>query len=121
MKLKSLGSALTTAALVGTALTGVVATAGTATAGTAAAANPPQDCSRYIINVPAKETVNVRTAPRTSATAIGIWAKGKKGALCNTGKAYKGGSYKACGKTSTMWLYGGDKSTGWVPATCISW
>ncbi|MER6549287.1 hypothetical protein [Streptomyces sp. NPDC001250] len=121
MKLKSLGSTLTTAALVGTALTGVVATAGTATAGTAAAANPPQDCSSVIINVPAKETVNVRTAPRTSATAIGIWAKNKKGALCNTGKAYKGGSYKACGKTSTMWLYGGDKSTGWVPATCISW
>ncbi|KUN08299.1 hypothetical protein AQI95_07875 [Streptomyces yokosukanensis] len=116
MKLKSLGTALTTAALIGTALTGVVATAGTA-----AAANPPQDCSRSIVNVPAKETVNVRTSPKTTATAIGIWGKGKKGGLCNDGKAYKGGSYKACGKTSNMWLYGGDKKTGWVPATCIKW
>ncbi|MFB7505939.1 hypothetical protein [Streptomyces broussonetiae] len=117
MKLKSLGSALTTVALVGTALTGVVATAGTA-----AAANPPQNRCKPIVNVPAKETVNVRTSPRTTATAVGIWARGKKGAPCDDGKACKGGSYKACGKsTSNTWLYGGDKKTGWVPATCIKW
>jgi len=113
MKLKSLGTALTTAALIGTALS--------ATAGTAYAANPPQDCSKAIINIKAKETVNVRKSPKTSATALGIWGKGKKGGVCNDGKAYKGGSYTACGKTSNMWYYGGDTVDGWVPKTCINW
>ncbi|MFI9242418.1 hypothetical protein ACIGXF_07480 [Streptomyces sp. NPDC053086] len=116
MKLKSLGTALTTAALIGTALTGAVATAGTASA-----ASLPHDCSKAIVNVKAKETVNVRTSPKTTATAVGIWGKGKKGAVCNDGKAYKGGSYKACGKSSNLWYYGGDKKTGWVPKTCINW
>ncbi|MEV6937530.1 hypothetical protein AB0N19_24590 [Streptomyces sp. NPDC051132] len=70
MKLKSLGTALTTAALVGTALTGSVAVAGTASA-----ASLPRDCSKAIINVKAKETVNVRTSPKTTATAVGIWGR----------------------------------------------
>ncbi|MEV6809749.1 hypothetical protein ACH4NF_23840 [Streptomyces sp. NPDC017248] len=116
MKLKSLGTALTTAALVGTALTGSVAVAGTASA-----ASLPRDCSKAIINVKAKETVNVRTSPKTTATAVGIWGKGAKGEVCNDGKASKGGSYTACGKKSNLWYYGGDKKTGWVPKTCINW
>ncbi|MEU3859080.1 hypothetical protein AB0F03_17175 [Streptomyces sp. NPDC028722] len=116
MKLKSLGTALTTVALIGTALTGAVATAGTA-----AAATLPRDCSKAIVNVKAKETVNVRTSPKTTATAVGIWGKGKKGGVCNDGKAYKGGSYTACGKKSNLWYYGGDKKDGWVPKTCINW
>ncbi|MBL1105638.1 hypothetical protein JK361_13755 [Streptomyces sp. 5-8] len=116
MKLKYLGTALGTAALIGTALTGTIATAGTASA-----ASLPRDCSKAIVNVKAKETVNVRTSPKTSATAVGIWGKGKKGTVCNDGKAYKGGSYKACGKKSNLWYYGGDKKTGWVPKTCINW
>jgi hypothetical protein len=116
LKSRFLGSALTTAALVGAALTGTVAGAGAASA-----ASLPRDCSKAIVNVKAKETVNVRTSPKTSATAVGIWGKGRTGALCNDGKAYKGGSYTACGKKSNLWLYGGDKKTGWVPKTCINW
>jgi hypothetical protein len=115
LKLKSLGTALATAALIGTALTGTVATAGTA-----AAATLPTDCSKALVNVKPKETVNVRTSPKTSATAVGIWAKGAKGAVCNDGKSYKGGSYTACGKTSNQWLYGGDTKNGWVPKTCFA-
>ncbi|GGW34836.1 hypothetical protein [Streptomyces caelestis] len=115
MKFKSLGTAATAAALFATALTGTVAAAGTA------AAAPPKDCSKAIVNVKAKETVKVRTSPKTSATALGIWGKGKRGGICNDGKAYKGGSYTACGKKSNMWYYGGDKVNGWVPKTCINW
>jgi hypothetical protein len=115
MKFKSLGTAATSIALFATALTGTVATAGTA------AAAPPKDCSKAIVNVKAKETVKVRTSPKTSATALGIWGKGKRGGICNDGKAYKGGSYTACGKKSNMWYYGGDKVNGWVPKTCINW
>ncbi|MEU0387553.1 hypothetical protein [Streptomyces chartreusis] len=114
MRFKSLGTAATSIALFATALTGTVATAGTAAAA-------PQDCSEAIVNVEAKETVNVRSAPKKTATALGIWGKGKRGGICNDGKAYKGGSYTACGKTSNMWYYGGDKVNGWVPKTCINW
>ncbi|KPI16634.1 hypothetical protein OK074_8367 [Actinobacteria bacterium OK074] len=115
MKLKSLGTALATAALLGATVTGVVATAGTA-----AAATLPKDCSKTLYPVKPKKTVNVRTSPKTTATAIGIWAKGKGGAICNDGKSYKGGSYTACGKTSNQWYYGGDTKTGWVPKTCVT-
>ncbi|MFF7095996.1 hypothetical protein ACFY9A_26920 [Streptomyces rubradiris] len=116
MKPRFLGSALTTAVLVGTALAGTVAGAGSASA-----ASLPKDCGKAIVNVKAKETVNVRTSPKTSATAVGIWGKGRKGTICNDGKAYKGGSYKACGKKSDLWYYGGEKKTGWVPKTCVNW
>ncbi|MFD8230706.1 hypothetical protein ACFV20_02210 [Streptomyces sp. NPDC059696] len=115
MKFTSLGTAASALALFATALTGTVAAAGTA------AAAPPKDCSKAIVNVKAKETVNVRSAPKTSATALGIWGKGKKGGICNDGKSFKGGSYTACGKTSNQWYYGGDKVNGWVPKTCINW
>jgi hypothetical protein len=117
LKFKSLGTALTTAALIGTALTGAVATAGTASAVT------KPDCSSALTNVKPKETVNLRSAPKTSAKALGVWGKGKKGAICTSnGKPVKGGSYKACGKKSDKWFYGGPNSTsveGWVPATCL--
>jgi hypothetical protein len=117
LKLNSLGTALTTAALIGTALTGAVATAGTA-----AAATKP-DCSSSLINVKPKETVNIRSAPKTSAKALGTWGKGKKGGVCfGDRKPVTGGSYKACGKKSNKWYFGGPNSTnveGWVPATCL--
>ncbi|MFC9127184.1 hypothetical protein ACFT4A_10100 [Streptomyces sp. NPDC057099] len=66
MKWKSLGTALTTAALIGTALTGAVATAGTA-----ASATKP-DCGSALTNV----------KPKSSATALGTWGKGQKGGVC---------------------------------------
>ncbi|MFI7402672.1 hypothetical protein ACIBW9_19785 [Streptomyces sp. NPDC049541] len=114
MKLKSLGTALTTVALIGTAITG--------TAGTAAAASAP-DCTSALVNIKPKETVNIRSAHTTSATALGTWGKGKKGSICTTdGKPVKGGTYTACGKKSNGWFYGGPYGSdisGWVPATCI--
>ncbi|GHD12291.1 hypothetical protein GCM10010313_36350 [Streptomyces violarus] len=117
LKLKSLGTALTTAALIGTALTGAVATAGTA-----AAATKP-DCSSALVNVKPKATVNLRSSPKSSATALGTWGKGQKGGVCfGDRKPTKGGSYTACGKTSNKWYFGGPNSTskeGWVPATCL--
>ncbi|MGW2230766.1 hypothetical protein [Streptomyces formicae] len=106
--------AFSAVALVGTTL---------ATGGTAVAAAKP-DCSRGITNVPAKETVKVRTHTKLSATAVGQWNKGKKGYLCNDGKFYTGQKYKLCGKTSTKWLYGGPYSSnkrGWIPAACLKW
>jgi hypothetical protein len=114
LKLKSLGTALTTAALIGTALTGA--------AGTASAATQP-DCSSSLVNIKPKESVKMRTSPKTSATALGVWGKGKKGGVCfGDRKPATGGSYTACGKTSNKWYYGGPNSTsveGWVPATCL--
>ncbi|QEU91626.1 hypothetical protein [Streptomyces kanamyceticus] len=93
-----------------------------ATSGTAVAASKP-DCSRQIVNVPAKETVKVRASKKLGATAYSQWNKGKKGSLCNDGHFYKGQKYKLCGKTSTQWLYGSQfgAKRGWIPAACIKW
>jgi hypothetical protein len=117
MKFTSLGTAATAIALFATALTGTVATAGTA-----AAATKP-DCSSALVNVKPKATVNLRSAPKTSSTALGTWGKGQKGGVCfGDGKPTTGGSYTACGKTSNKWYFGGPNSTskeGWVPATCL--
>ncbi|MEU7717560.1 hypothetical protein [Streptomyces tibetensis] len=117
MKFKSLGAALTTAALIGTALTATVATAGTAAAVTKPA------CNSALTNVKPKATVNLRSQPKTSSTALGTWGKGQAGGICFDGsKPVAGGSYTACGKTSNKWYFGGPNSTsveGWVPATCL--
>jgi uncharacterized protein YgiM (DUF1202 family) len=117
MKFQSLGTAATAMALFATALTGTVATAGTA-----AAATKP-DCSSALTNVKPKATVNLRSQPKTSSTALGTWGKGKAGGVCfGDRKPTKGGTYTACGKTSNKWYFGGPNSTskeGWVPATCL--
>ncbi|MDH6217525.1 hypothetical protein [Streptomyces pseudovenezuelae] len=120
MKLKALGTAAAAVALVGTTLTGGVAVAQTtARPAAVSAAALPTDCSKVLSPIKPKESVNIRTSPKTSATAIGVWPKGKGGAICNDGKSYKGGSYTACGKTSDQWYYGGYGSkTGWVTKTC---
>ncbi|MFD5158427.1 hypothetical protein ACFWMJ_10200 [Streptomyces hawaiiensis] len=117
MKFTSLGTAATAIALFATALTGAVATAGTA-----AAATKP-DCSSSLVNVKPKQTVNLRSSPKTSSTALGTWGKGQKGGVCfDDRKPTTGGSYTACGKTSNKWYFGGPNSSsveGWVPATCL--
>ncbi|GAA2292379.1 hypothetical protein GCM10010234_37010 [Streptomyces hawaiiensis] len=117
MKFKSLGTTASAIALLATALTGTVATAGTA-----AAATQP-DCSSALTNVKPKATVNLRSQPKTSSTALGTWGKGQKGGICFGGsRPVTGGSYTACGKTSNKWYFGGPNSTsveGWVPATCL--
>ena len=114
MTFKSLGTAASAIALLATALTGTVATAGTAVAAT------KPDCSSALTNVKPKATVNLRSQPKTSSTALGTWGKG---GICFGGsKPVTGGSYTACGKTSNKWYFGGPNSTsveGWVPATCL--
>ncbi|MFJ2609441.1 hypothetical protein ACIQOU_21925 [Streptomyces sp. NPDC091279] len=122
MNTKSLGIAIAAAALTCTALTSGVAVAeptAQLTSASAAAALPT-DCHKVLGPIKPKESVNIRTKPSTSATAIGVWGKGKSGAICNDGKSYKGSTYKACGKTSNQWYYGGIGSkTGWVLKTCV--
>jgi hypothetical protein len=118
---KIFGAALVTAALVGTTLTGGSAVAGGLDARAASAA-AAANCSSYVSPIKAKESVKIRNAKRLNATALGVWGKGKKGDVCNDGKASAGESYTLCGKTSSKWYYGRVGSIkGWVPATCINW
>ncbi|MGW5732746.1 hypothetical protein [Streptomyces sp. NPDC055261] len=122
MKFKLLGPAVAAAALVGTTLTGGAAVAQTPAAPVSAAAAP--SCLNGLTNVPAKETVKVRTHAKLSATARGQWNKGKKGFLCNDGKSITGQKYTLCGKTSTKWQYGitnGTNVKGYVPEACLKW
>ncbi|GAB2834713.1 hypothetical protein [Streptomyces daliensis] len=125
MKRKLLGPALGTAALIGTALTGGVATAATpgAAAPTAAVTKAAaHSCSKAIVNVPSKESVKIRKTMKVSGTALALWPKGKKGTVCDDGKASKGGSYKLCGKSSNKWYYVAYGNTkGFVPSACIKW
>ncbi|MEU8958164.1 hypothetical protein AB0C93_28120 [Streptomyces sp. NPDC048518] len=116
MKLRMLAPAIAVSAvtLVGSTLT---------FGGTAVAATKP-DCSRGMSNVAAKETVKLRTSPKTNATAVGQWNKGKKGFLCHDGYKFKGQTYKKCGKTSNKWVYAmpyGTHKKGYVPVTCTNW
>ncbi|MEU7583031.1 hypothetical protein AB0B50_36280 [Streptomyces sp. NPDC041068] len=125
MKLRLLGPAVAAVALVGTTLTaGVAAADAPSAAPLAAAAAKKPDCTRGLTNVPAKETVKLRTHPKLNATAVGQWNKKKKGFVCHDGKSFKGQKYTLCGKTSTEWLYGipyGSNRQGYVPRACIDW
>ncbi len=115
MKLRLLASAVAVSAV---ALSGTVLTTGTA----AAATRP--DCSRGLTNVPAKETVKVRTTPKVNGHAVGQLNKGRKAFLCNDGQSFSGQSYRLCGKSSNKWLYvmpNDYNIKGYVPATCINW
>ncbi|MET9549825.1 MULTISPECIES: hypothetical protein [unclassified Streptomyces] len=114
MKLRLLASAVAVSAI---ALSGTVLTTGTA-----AAAGP--DCSRGLTNVPAKETVKVRTTAKVNGYAVGQLNKGRKAFLCNDGHAFTGQSYRLCGKSSNKWLYvmpNDYNIKGYVPATCMDW
>ncbi|MEV6756331.1 hypothetical protein [Streptomyces sp. NPDC051214] len=121
MRFTLLAPAVAAAALVGTTLAGGVAVAQTPTAPVAAAA---PSCGNGLTNVPAKESVKIRSTPKLNGTAVGLWAKGQKGFICNDGKSIKGQKYTLCGKTSTEWLYGITNSTnkkGYVPRACMKW
>ncbi|MFE0022207.1 SH3 domain-containing protein [Amycolatopsis sp. NPDC059021] len=50
----------------------------------------------------AAETIKIRTAPKTSATAVGQVNKGSK--VCVYPPAVKGGTYTACKRTDDRWL-----------------
>lgn len=122
MKFKLLGPAVAAAALMGATLTSGVAVAQTSSAPVAAMAAP--SCGNGLTNVPAKESVKIRSTPKVNGSALGLWAKGQKGFICNDGKSIKGEKYTLCGKTSTEWLYGITNSTnvkGYVPRACMNW
>ncbi|MEU4999539.1 hypothetical protein [Streptomyces sp. NPDC021622] len=123
MKLRLLGPAIVTTALVGTALTGGVAVAQTHSTLIAKAAAAPS-CLSGITYVKALQTMNVRKSASTSGTAVGTWDKGKRGYVCNDGKPITGKWYTKCGKTSNKWLYVRpyDKNIeGYVPQYCTDW
>ncbi|GAA4554422.1 SH3 domain-containing protein [Amycolatopsis samaneae] len=50
----------------------------------------------------AAETIKIRTAPKTSATAVGQVNKGAK--VCVHPPAVTGGKYTACKRTDDRWL-----------------
>ncbi|MFD9893396.1 SH3 domain-containing protein [Amycolatopsis sp. NPDC059027] len=50
----------------------------------------------------AAETIKIRTAPKTSAAAVGQVNKGSK--VCVHPPAVKGGTYTACKRTDDRWL-----------------
>ncbi|AZM55703.1 hypothetical protein DMA15_26525 [Streptomyces sp. WAC 01529] len=120
MRFKLLGPAVTSAALVATAFTGGVAVAESPSAPKTAAA-AAHDCGNGFSNVPAKESVKIRSTPRVNGTALGLWPKGKRGDLCDMAKKWSGDSYRLCGKSSNKWYYGVYGNTrGFVPVTCIN-
>jgi hypothetical protein len=62
----------------------------------------------------ARESIKIRTAPRTSATSVGLALKGSH--VCvQTG--VDGGSYTACGQSNDNWAKLG--SSRYVAATCL--
>lgn len=122
MNFKLLAPAVAAVALAGTTLTSGVAVAQTPSAPVSAAAAPY--CGNGLTNVPAKESVKIRTTPKVRGTALGVWGKGQKGFICNDGKSIRGEKYTLCGKTSTEWLYGINNNTnvkGYVPRACMKW
>ncbi|MDT0434162.1 hypothetical protein ABZ439_22030 [Streptomyces sp. NPDC005840] len=122
MKPKSLSIAAAAAALACATLTGGTAVAQPAAAPASASATAalPTDCSHVLSPIKPKESVNIRTKPTAASTAIGVWPKGKSGAVCNDGNTYKGAKYTACGKTSDQWYYASYNSRkGWVLKTCV--
>ncbi|MEV0117487.1 hypothetical protein AB0H77_30330 [Streptomyces sp. NPDC050844] len=113
-----MGPAIVTAALVGTAFTGGVAVAQTPSAPAAAAA--AHNCGNGFSNVPALESVKIRSTAKVNGTALGVWHKGKRGDICDNGKGWTGDPYTLCKKPSNKWYYGvfnGIK--GYVPVTCM--
>lgn len=123
MRFTLLAPAVAAVALAGTTLTSGVAMAQTPSAPVSAAAAAPY-CGNGLTNMPAKESVKIRSTPKVKGTALGVWGKGQKGFICNDGKSIKGEKYTLCGKTSTEWLYGINNSTnvkGYVPRACMKW
>ncbi|MFJ9850913.1 hypothetical protein [Streptomyces sp. NPDC101150] len=119
MRFKFIAPAVASAALLGTAMTSGVATAttpGTAHTATVSAASAPASCVR----AQAQESVKIRTAKKVSATALGLFPKGKTACIVG-GLASTGGSYNLCGHKDNTWLkisYAGNR--GWIPYYCGS-
>lgn len=69
---------------------------------------------------PKGDLVNIRRYPRTSAERIGILYSGQRAdALCD---AVQGGSYTACGGTSSWWVpVNWNGARGYVAHLCVYW
>ncbi|MGH3714912.1 MAG: SH3 domain-containing protein [Micromonosporaceae bacterium] len=69
---------------------------------------------------PKGDLVNIRRYPRTSAERIGILYSGNQAdALCD---AVSGGSYTACGGTSSWWVpVNWNGARGYVAWRCVYW
>ncbi|GAA5153402.1 MULTISPECIES: hypothetical protein [Amycolatopsis] len=83
--------------------------AGFTVVGVAAPAASADDC-RY----QAAESIKIRTAPRTSATAVGLLTKGTH--VC-VQSLVTGGGYTACGRTDDRWMKLGTNR--YVAAMCL--
>ncbi|MFH8295204.1 hypothetical protein [Streptomyces sp. NPDC018059] len=119
MRLKTLAPAIASATLAATVFTGGVAVAQTPSAPVAATA--AHDCGNGFSNVPAKESVKIRSTAKLNGTALGLWAKGGRGDLCDMAKKWTGQSYRLCGKSSNKWYYGVYRGIrGYVPVTCMN-
>ncbi|MGH3656651.1 MAG: hypothetical protein ACRDUA_08320 [Micromonosporaceae bacterium] len=69
---------------------------------------------------PKGDLVNIRRYPRTSASRIGIlYAPRHADALCD---AVSGGTYTACGGTSSWWVpVNWNGARGYVAWRCVHW
>ncbi|GAA3031349.1 hypothetical protein [Actinokineospora globicatena] len=73
----------------------------------------------YACTVVAKQTVIVRASANTGSTAKGQLNTGdSSSASCS---ATSGGSYTACGGSSTWWIHVSARGGGYVAQRCVDW
>ncbi|UQA96404.1 SH3 domain-containing protein [Streptomyces halobius] len=116
MKLKFVGPAIASAALIGAAMTG--GTAAAATPGTTHTAVTATSASAACVYAEAQANVKIRAKRELNSTARGLFLKGAT--TCIRDKA-KGQSYNLCGRSGNDWMkitYRGK--TGWIPGACGS-
>ncbi|MFD4192179.1 MULTISPECIES: SH3 domain-containing protein [Amycolatopsis] len=95
------------------ALAGLAIAAGSVLV-TAPAANATPSCRVGVV----KETVKIRSGAGTNYTALGQVSKGAE--ICTWGTT-SGGSYSACGSSSSTWVivhYSGRNA--YIARTCVS-
>ncbi|WP_156892994.1 hypothetical protein [Actinokineospora enzanensis] len=81
-----------------------------------ASAAPAQS---FACSVVAKQTVIVRASANAGSTAKGQLNTGESSsASCS---ATSGGSYTACGGTSTWWIHVSARGGGYVAQRCVNW
>ncbi|GLZ42860.1 hypothetical protein [Actinokineospora sp. NBRC 105648] len=104
------GKTLTTIAGAALALGALAPATATATAG-------PVDAPAC--TVVAKQTVLVRASASTGSTAKGQLNTGESSSASCTSTS--GGSYTACGGSSTVWIHVDARGGGYVAWRCVDW
>ncbi|GGZ88633.1 hypothetical protein [Streptomyces bluensis] len=105
------GSSVAVAALA----TVMIGASGVAAAGPAAAAPvKTASCTTYV----ATQTLNVRSQPSTFGDITGSLTQGDSVCGSRVVSTLKGGTYTACGATSSTWVTFG-KAARYVAATCM--